>query len=73
MRHAWRHKLQRFRLEWPFCLFLFCDCVHKDDPGDEVVKKPAEVELGKGMSGSAPFANFLTRGGELLNYAHAVR
>ena len=24
MRHAWRHKLQRFRLEWPFCLFLFC-------------------------------------------------
>ena len=24
MRHAWRHKLQRFRLEWPFWLFLFC-------------------------------------------------
>ena len=24
MRHAWRHKLQRFRLEWLFCLFLFC-------------------------------------------------
>ena len=25
MRHAWRHKLQRFRLEWPFWLFLFCE------------------------------------------------
>ena len=21
MRHAWGHKLQRFRLEWPYCLF----------------------------------------------------
>ena len=29
MRHAWRHKLQRFRLEWPFCLFLFCDRAEK--------------------------------------------
>ena len=28
MRHAWGHKLQRFRLELPFCLFsiLWHDC-----------------------------------------------
>ena len=27
MPHAWRHKLQWFRLKWPFCLFLFCASV----------------------------------------------
>ena len=33
MRHAWGHKLQRFRLEWPFCLLsILCLYNHKQ-PG----------------------------------------
>ena len=44
MRHAWGHKLQRFRLEWPFCLFsILCLYNHKQ-PGMGTVWTLRSVE-----------------------------
>ena len=51
MRHAWRHKLQRFRLKWPSCFSLFCavdvNVIHVRMPSGGKGSKRSEVNLEK--------------------------